>query len=87
VRQGGLKDLRFTVSGLLHPTVDDILAPIVGLTGSYEYGPGGDANGATKYTGEAVLKSYKFTGPVNAPTGWVAQFERSGDGTRGTYSA
>ena len=85
VRLAGLKDVTFTVQGIFDATLDGYLGPAVGNTLTYMWGPQGSAGSDIKYSGEAILKSYKTTGPVANPVGWTAVLERTGDGARGTF--
>ena len=85
----GLSDSTVSASGNFDATVDAHLAGILGqaATVSFEYGPEGSANGAVKYTGEAILTSYEKSGAVGDVVTYSAEFQVTGAVTRGTYSA
>jgi hypothetical protein len=53
-----------SISGSWDATADAILAGIVGVAGTFEYGPAGSAGGAVKFTGEAICTSYNVSAPV-----------------------
>ena len=82
---GGLKDATISISGSWDATADGILAGIIGLAGSFEYGPAGSTGGNIKYTGEAICTSYNVTAPVGDKVSFSAEFQVTGDVTRGTY--
>ena len=82
---GGLKDATISISGSWDATADGVLAGIIGLAGSFEYGPAGSTGGNIKYTGEAICTSYNVTAPVGDKVSFSAEFQVTGDVTRGTY--
>jgi len=82
---GGLKDATISISGSWDATADGVLAGIIGLTGSFQYGPAGTTGGNIKYTGEAICTSYNVTAPVGDKVSFSAEFQVTGDVTRGTY--
>tara|TARA_R100001460_G_scaffold24786_1_gene49772 strand:+ start:10060 stop:10470 length:411 start_codon:yes stop_codon:yes gene_type:complete len=83
----GLKDSTIAIAGLWDSTVDGILGAVVGqsATLSYEYSPEGTSSGKIKYTGEAILTSYSQSSPVGDVVSYSADFQVSGDVTRGTH--
>jgi hypothetical protein len=82
---GGLKDATISISGSWDATADGVLAGIIGLTGSFQYGPAGTTGGNIKYTGECICTSYNVTAPVGDKVSFSAEFQVTGDVTRGTY--
>ena len=83
----GLKDSTIAIAGLWDSTVDGILGAVVGqsATLSFEYSPEGTGSGAIKYTGECILTSYSQSSPVGDVVSYSADFQVSGDVTRGTH--
>lgn len=81
----GLKDATISVSGSWDATADAVLAAIVGLSGSFQYGPAGTTGGNIKYTGEAICTSYTVNAPVGDKVTFSAEFQVTGAVTRGTY--
>jgi hypothetical protein len=83
----GIKDAKFTCSGMFDPTTDGILEGIYGLAGgtAFEYGPSGSLTGEVKYTGVAILVNYGIRGAVNDMVAATVDFQVTGPITRGTY--
>jgi hypothetical protein len=81
----GLKDATISISGSWDATADGVLAAIVGVAGSFEYGPAGSAGGSIKFTGEAICTGYTVTAPVGDKVSFSAEFQVTGAVTRGTY--
>ena len=83
----GLKDSTIAIDGLWDSTVDGILGAVVGqsATLSFEYSPEGTTGGNIKYTGECILTSYSQSSPVGDVVSYSADFQVSGDVTRGTH--
>ena len=81
----GLKDATISVSGSWDATADGVLAAIVGVSGSFQYGPAGTTGGNIKYTGEAICTSYTVNAPVGDKVTFSAEFQVTGAVTRGTY--
>jgi hypothetical protein len=81
----GLKDATISISGSWDATADGVIAAIVGLSGSFQYGPAGTTNGNIKYTGECICTSYNVTAPVGDKVSFSAEFQVTGAVTRGTY--
>lgn len=52
---------------------------------SFEVGPEGSATGRVKYTGECFLTSYETSVPVGDKVSFSAEFQVTGDVTRGSY--
>jgi hypothetical protein len=89
----GHTDATITVNGRYDSTAstgpDVVLAGLVGDAGTvgFEFGPEGNANGATKYSGEAILTSYSISSPLSDVVGFTAEFQITGAVTKGTFSA
>lgn len=81
----GLKDSTLSVSGIWDATADATLAAIVGLTGTFEYGPAGSTAGLIKYTGECICTSYSTSAPVGDKVTFSAEFQVTGAVTRTTF--
>jgi predicted secreted protein len=83
----GLNDATITTSGKFDPTVDAHLVGIIGqdATVSFEYGPTGSDTGKVKFTGECILTKYDLASPVGDVVTFSADFQISGQVTRGTY--
>lgn len=87
----GLRDATFSLSGHYDPAagaVDEHLSGILGqdVTVTFEYGPGGNAAGDVKYTGEAILTSYEVTSPVGDKVSFTAELQTTGGITRTTFA-
>lgn len=83
----GLKDGTFSLSGVWDPTLDAHMDGILGVAGSFEIGPEGSANGDVKYSGEAICTDYSGSNPVGDVATWSAEFQISGNVSRGTFSS
>jgi hypothetical protein len=89
----GHTDATITVNGRYDSTAttgpDVVLAGLVGDAGTvgFEFGPEGNANGATKYSGEAILTGYSISSPLADVVGFTAEFQITGAVTKGTFSA
>ena len=81
----GLKDATISISGSWDATADGVLAPIVGVAGSFQYGPAGTTGGNIKFTGEFICTGYTVTAPVGDKVSFSAEFQVTGAVTRGTY--
>lgn len=81
----GLKDSTISISGSWDSAADAILAAIVGLTGTFEYGPAGSTAGLVKFTGEAICTSYSTSAPVGDKVSFSAEFQVTGNVTRTTF--
>jgi len=82
----GLKDATISIDGVFDPTVDAHLNGILGLDGvAFEYGPAGSTAGSIKYTGNCICTSYEVETPVDDVATFSAEFQVSGNVTRGTY--
>jgi len=82
----GLRDATISVSGIWDATVDGYFIGTEPASRSFEYGPAGDGSGAVKYTGEAILTSYSISNPVGDVVTFSADFQVTGDVTRGTFA-
>lgn len=81
----GLKDATISISGSWDATADGVLAAIVGVAGSFEYGPAGSTVSNIKYTGECICTGYTVNAPVGDKVSFSAEFQVTGAVTRGTY--
>jgi hypothetical protein len=81
----GLKDATISISGSWDATADGVLAGIIGVAGSFEYGPAGSTGGNIKFTGECICTGYTVTAPVGGNVSFSAEFQVTGAVTRGTY--
>lgn len=82
----GLKDATISISGSWDATADAVLAAIVGgAAGSFQYGPAGSTATNIKYTGECICTSYQVNAPVGDKVTFSAEFQVTGNVTRGTY--
>jgi hypothetical protein len=84
----GFKDGKISFQGNWSGVLDAHLGVILGqdATVSFELGPEGTASGKIKYTGEALLTSFKKTGQVKGVNQFTAELQISGDVTRGTFA-
>lgn len=86
---GGLRDAKVTVKGFFNDTAstgsDAVLSGIVGLSRAFVYGPSGSTTGMRKYSGNALLATYKLSSPVAGMVTFQADFELDGPVTVGTY--
>ena len=84
----GIKDARFSGSGMFDATVDATLQGIFGLetARSFEYGPEGSASGRIKYTGSLYLTSYQISGSVADMVAASFEFQITGAVTRTTWA-
>ena len=62
-----------------------ILYGIVGLIGSFEYGPQGLTGGLVKYYGEALCTNYSPPSDLGAAGKWTATFQVTGAVSRTTW--
>ena len=81
----GLKDATISISGSWDATADALLAAIVGVAGTFEYGPAGNTGGNVKFTGEAICPSYNVSAPVGDKVSFSAEFQCTGAVTRTTF--
>lgn len=84
----GIKDGRFSCSGMFDATIDGYLQGIYGLESArgFEYGPEGSATGRIKFTGSVFLTSYTISGSVSDMVAASLEFQVTGSVTRGTYA-
>lgn len=80
----GLKDGRIPVGGPWDPTIDAVLAGILGhaTLKDFEWYPQGTASGKVKYSGTAILVSYNTPAPVDGAVSFTGEFQISGNVTR-----
>lgn len=83
----GIKDGRFSCSGMYDAATDAILEGIFGLEAArtFEYGPEGSATGRVKYTGSVFLTSYTVSGSVSDMVAASCEFQVTGALTRSTW--
>src|SRR5262245_60531266 len=83
----GIKDNKFNSRGIGDATLATHLNGIAGqeATVSFQYGPEGTAASNRKYTGEAVMTSYKESTPAEGLNTFTADFQITGAVTVGTY--
>lgn len=96
----GLRNASFSVSGSFEATtsildgtgangktLDQIFSDLIGAATNptFAYGPTGSATSAVKYSGAFILTSYQITGSVGDLVSFSAEFQVSGDITRGAF--
>ena len=83
----GLKDSTISIGGKWDALLDAVLAPILGQAASvsFQYGPAGSTLTNVKYTGECFCTSYQVAGAVGDVVTFSAEFQVTGNVTRGTY--
>jgi len=81
----GLRDSTLSVSGLFDATVDGYFIGTEPATRSFVFGPAGNTSGYVKYSGEAILVSYSISAPVQDVDTFSADFQVTGNVTRGTF--
>ncbi|NBR70489.1 MAG: hypothetical protein EBT75_00070 [Proteobacteria bacterium] len=83
----GLSDATISISGKFDATADGYLAGVVGqsATLSFEYGPAGSTGGLVKYSGECIMTSYEVSASVGDVVTASADFQVTGQITRGTW--
>jgi len=84
----GLSDATISISGKFDSTADGYLAGVLGqsATLSFEYGPEGSSSGKVKYSGECIMTSYEVSASVGDVVTASADFQVTGQITRGTWS-
>lgn len=82
----GLRDASVSVSGSWDATVDGYFIGTEPASRSFVFGPAGSTSGNVKYTGEAILTNYSISNPVGDTATFSADFQVTGDVTRGTYA-
>ena len=81
----GLRDATISVSGLWDATVDGYFIGTEPATRSFVFGPAGNTSGYVKYSGECILTSYSISSPVSDVDTYSADFQVTGNVTRGTF--
>jgi len=81
----GLRDSTLSVSGLFDATVDGYFIGTEPASRSFVFGPAGNTSGYVKYSGEAILVSYSISAPVQDVDSYSADFQVTGNVTRGTF--
>ena len=94
----GIKDARFSCSGMFDATVDALFESIYGVDGptsgadsgltgfGFEYGPEGTTTGRIKYSGRAHLVNYQTQGSVSDMVAISVDLQVTGAITRGTWA-
>lgn len=88
----GLSDATISIAGKWDETAstgpDAVLSGLVGSDSSvaFEYGPHGNAASAIKYSGNLFLTSYQVSSPLGDVVAFTAEFQVTGDITRGAFS-
>ncbi len=82
----GLRDATASISGIWDATVDGYFIGTEPASRSFVYGPAGNTSGNVKYSGECILTNYSLSGPVGDVVTYSADFQVTGDVTRGTYA-
>ena len=88
----GLSEASFSLSGNFDGTdttgIDDILWAIYEAKAAvnFEYGPGGNATGAVKYSGSCYITGYDPSTPVGDKVTFSATVRVTGDVVRGSFS-
>ena len=79
-----ISSFTISISGMYDATVDGYLkGGAEPASRSFEYQPTG-TSGESKYTGECILTSYSLSSPVGDVVTFTADFQVTGDVTRGT---
>jgi hypothetical protein len=81
----GLRDATISVSGIWDATVDSYFIGTEPASRSFIYGPAGDTVSNVEYSGECILTSYSISNPVGDVVTFSADFQVTGDVTRGTF--
>jgi hypothetical protein len=83
----GLRDATISIGGKWDAVLDAVLAPILGQAASvsFQYGPAGSTVSNVRYTGECFCTSYQVAGAVGDVVTFSAEFQVTGNVTRGTY--
>ena len=81
-----LLDGTISASGFWDSALDGFLAPDLGVSRAFEYGPQGSTTPDVKYSGSAILVSYEVGDEVDGIIEFSAEWQITGDVTRGTYA-
>ena len=83
----GLSDATISISGKFDETADGYLAGVVGFATplDFEYGPAGSTGGLVKYSGTCIMTSYEVSASVGDVVTASADFQVTGQITRGTW--
>lgn len=80
-----LADGRLTASGFWDSALDGYLAPDLGVSRAFVYGPQGSTTPDVRYTGSAILVSFEVGDEVDGIIEWSAEWQITGDVTRDTF--
>ena len=81
----GLRDATISVSGLWDATVDGYFIGTEPASRHFVFGPAGNTGGNVKYSGSCILTSYSVSSPVADVDTFSADFQVTGNVTRGTF--
>jgi hypothetical protein len=81
----GLRDATISVSGLWDATVDGYFIGTEPASRDFVFGPAGNTGGNVKYSGACILTSYSVSSPVADVDTYSADFQVTGNVTRGTF--
>lgn len=85
----GLKNVSFSVGGLYDAAaaaVEPTLRPLVGAAATaFEFGPEGSAGTKKKFSGSALVKSFKTSQPVGGMVRWTAEVQMTDTVTVGAF--
>jgi hypothetical protein len=82
----GLRSATISISGSVDATVEGYLDGTEPASRSFVFGPAGSTSGNVKYTGEAIMTSYSVSDGVADVNTFTADFQVTGDVTRGTFA-
>lgn len=80
-----LLDGTISASGVWDTALDGFLAPDLGVSRAFVFGPQGATTGDIKYSGNAFLTSFEVGDEVDGIIEYSAEWQITGDVTRGTY--
>ena len=83
---GGIKDATISFEGMFEAAVDTELSADLSALSTFEIGPQGNASGAVKWSGSAILTRYNPTFSVSDAGKFTGEMQVSGGVTVGTYA-
>ena len=83
---GGMKDGSLSCEGMFDPALDAIMDAALANSKAFEFGPQGTTTGSVKYSGNLILTSYEVETSTDDIGSFSAEFQRTGDHTRGTFA-
>lgn len=83
----GLIGATFAIEGMFDPTVNTLIAGIIGFESprNFEYGPQGSTTGKPKFTGAVLLTNYTSAGTITDMVSATVDFIVSGNVTLAAY--